>query len=98
MARNATLADVAATLIGNAASVESPRVVKVLAKDLYPSTDIPDLWVTQSIGDLDSLEIEQAIQRGLDQADRFQHRSLILGAFVAVKNRYRMSESLTPFI
>ncbi len=97
IAKDATSADVAATLIGNATDVESPNVTKVRAKELYQATDIPDLWVTKVIGPLEESQIEEALDRGMEQARVFQERDLIFGAFVAVKDQFRISESIRPF-
>jgi len=98
VARNAILADVAATLIGNATNVESPRVARAPARSLFQSTDIPNLLVTTKVGDLETWEVEQALDRGMRQADVFEKRDLIIGAVVAVKNRIRISQSLARLI
>jgi ApbE superfamily uncharacterized protein (UPF0280 family) len=86
---DATSADVAATLIGNATDIESPNVIKVLARDLYESTDIPNLWVTKTIGHLEKEEISQAIYQGMQKAEAFREKGLIIGAFLAVRNQFR---------
>jgi len=98
VANDATSADVAATLVGNATDVESPSVTKVLAKELYEGTDIPNLPVTKTIGRLEKWEVEEALHRGMQKAETFQERGLIRGAFLAVKDQYRISNSIMPFI
>jgi len=98
IANDATSADVAATLIGNATDVESPSVIKVQAKELYEATDIPDLSVTKAIGHLEKSQIEEALGRGMEKARAFQERGLILGAFLAVKDQFRISESIMPLV
>ncbi len=98
VAKDATLADVAATLVGNAADVEIPAVVKVLAKELYEATDIPDLLVTKSIGHLEKSQIEEALDRGMQKAETLQEKGLILGAFLAIRDQYRISNSVMPLI
>jgi hypothetical protein len=98
VANDATSADVAATLIGNATDVESPSVIKVQAKELYEATDIPDLSVTKAIGHLEKSQIEEALERGMQKAKAFQKRGLILGAFLAVKDQFRVSESIMPLV
>jgi ApbE superfamily uncharacterized protein (UPF0280 family) len=98
IAEDATSADLAATLIGNATDVEGPTIVKVLGKDLYPATDIPDLWVTKSVGHLEKSQIEEALDQGIQKAETFKERGLILGAFLAVKDRHRISNSIMPLI
>jgi ApbE superfamily uncharacterized protein (UPF0280 family) len=98
IANDATSADVAATLIGNATDVESPSVRKVQAKELYETTDIPDLSVTKAIGHLEKSQIEEALDRGMEKAEVFQERGLILGAFLAVKDQFRISKSIMPLV
>jgi ApbE superfamily uncharacterized protein (UPF0280 family) len=98
IANDATSADVAATLIGNATDVESPSVIRVQAKELYNATDIPDLSVTKAIGYLEKPQIEEALERGMQKAKAFQERGLILGAFLAVKDQFRISESIMPLV
>ena len=98
IAEDATSADVAATLIGNAADVESPTVIKVLAKELFRETDIPDLWVTKSVGHLEKFQIEEALDRGMQKAETLQEKGLILGAFLAIRDQYRISNSVMPLI
>lgn len=98
LAADAISADVGATLVGNAANVESPRVKRSPARELYPATDIPDLFVTVHIGDLDEVEVETALDAGIRKAEEFREDGLILGAFVAVKNHFRFTDSLKPFI
>ncbi len=94
VAEDACLADVAATLIGNVTNIQSPNVTKALAKQLYESTDIPDLWVTTSVGHLERWEIEEALGRGIQNALAFEEKGLIIGAFLAVKDQYGISKSI----
>lgn len=98
VANDATSADVAATLVGNATDVESPSVTKVLAKELYEGTDIPNLPVTKTIGRLEKWEVKEALHRGMQKAETFQERGLIRGAFLAVKDQYGISDSIMPLI
>lgn len=98
IANDATSADVAATLVGNATDVESPSVRKVLAKELYEGTDIPNLSVTKAIGRLEKWEVEEALNRGMQKAETFQERGLIRGVFLVVKDQHRISNSIMPLI
>ncbi len=98
IAVDATSADVAATLIGNATDIESPNIIKALARDLYEFTDIPDLWVTKSIGVLEASEVKQALDRGMRKAETFQEKGLIIGTFLAVKDQFTVSKPIFPFI
>jgi ApbE superfamily uncharacterized protein (UPF0280 family) len=97
-AGDAISADIAATLIGNATDVESPHIERILAKNLYPSTDIPDLLVTKRIGHLETSEIEEALESGMRKAKELQDRGLIIGAFIAVRDQYGVSDSMVTRI
>lgn len=90
-------ADVAATLIGNATNVKSHLVKRAIARNLYHSTDIPDLWVTTSVGDLAEEEVGEALDKGMQKAETFHEKGLIIGAFLAVKDQIRLSKSIVPF-
>jgi len=96
VARDAISADVAATLIGNAANVKSRAVSRDMAKNLYHATDIPNHLVTTGIGGLTKSEIDEAINAGRRKAETFQNMGLIIGAIVAVKDRTWISESILP--
>jgi hypothetical protein len=73
-------------------------VTKVLAKELYEGTDIPNLSVTKTIGRLKKWEVEEALHRGMQTAEAFQERGLIRGVFLAVKDQHRISNSIMPLI
>jgi ApbE superfamily uncharacterized protein (UPF0280 family) len=98
IANDSVSADVAATLIGNATEIGSPRVVRTLAKNLSPNTDIPDLLVTKSIGHLERSEIELALEQGIQKAETLKDKGLIIGAFIAVRDRYKISDSIATLI
>ena len=87
LAENASLADAAATVLGNFTNVEDLGVVRVLAETLYPGTDITGEWVTVQVGALPPERVEEALQNGLKKARALVERGLIKGALIAVKQR-----------
>lgn len=87
LAPSATVADAAATALGNACRVDSPAVKMVPAEMLRPDTDIPALMVTESVGVLTADEIEQALAQALDYAEMLVSKEIILGALVALRGR-----------
>lgn len=87
LAENASLADAAATVLGNFTNVEDPRIVRALAETLYPETDIAGEWVTIQVGALPPGRAEEALQNGLKKARALVERGLIKGALIAVKQR-----------
>ena len=86
IADQASMADAAATFLGNKTSVNSPTVKKVLAESIYPDTDLQGVEVTQSVGDLSEDEIETALSRGRSEALMLMERDLIYGAVISVKD------------
>ena len=85
LAKRASLADVAATYLGNKTNVESPRVRRDWAENIYPDTDIPGMRVTVSVGELSEVEIQQALESGKNEARRLMDKGIIHGTVLAVK-------------
>ncbi len=72
-------------MIGNAVNVEDPAIRRVLPETVYPDTDIPGEWVTESVEEISRQKIDEALQKGLSEAYRIYHNGHIKGAFIAVK-------------
>ncbi len=98
ISHDASSADAAATVIGNATNVESPNIFRCTAETIYPDTDIPKEWVTVSVGKLSLRKIERALENGLSQAYALYHRDLIQGAFIAVQGRVVSTDSVKPML
>jgi len=95
---NASLADAAATVIGNFTNVEDPNIMRSQAKEIYPDTDIPEEWVTVKVGKLSEEKIEEALDKGLSKADSLCQKELIRGALIAVQRRVTWTESLDSWL
>jgi ApbE superfamily uncharacterized protein (UPF0280 family) len=89
LAATAADADAAATLLGNAVDVASPAVVRRPARQLDPETDLGDVPVTVSVGDLATAEIAAALDAGARRAREMIEGSLIVGAFLALRGETR---------
>jgi uncharacterized protein len=87
LAEDASVADAAATVLGNFTNVEDPRITRATAESLYPETDIAREWVTTGVGALPPERVEEALQNGLRKARALVERGLIKGALIAVKQR-----------
>jgi ApbE superfamily uncharacterized protein (UPF0280 family) len=98
VAENAALADAAATVIGNATLVEDPAIKRCLPETIYPDTDIPGEYVTTEVGELSLRKIEEALQKGLQEALRIERHGHIRGAFIAVKGHTVWTESMNPWL
>jgi hypothetical protein len=98
LSQSASLADAAATVIGNFTHVEDPSIKRSLAERIYPDTDITGEWVTTEVGRLSQEKIEEALRNGLSKAHLICQKGLIKAALVAVKGRVAWTESLSPLL
>lgn len=84
VAASAVVADAAATALGNACNVQSPKVRRILAETVEPDTDIAGLLVTESVADLSESEIDAAIDNASIYAHGLVHDGVIMGAVVSL--------------
>ena len=94
IAKNASLADAAATIIGNETNIDSPHIKRERAEMIYPDTDIPAKYVTREVGDLTEKEKREAIKRGLKKAYELISKGIIIGSLISVKD----ITEYTPFV
>jgi ApbE superfamily uncharacterized protein (UPF0280 family) len=81
LARTASEADAAATIIANAVDLPGhPAVVRVPAHDLQPDSDLGARLVTRDVGELSGSEIEGALGAGAACARELLAAGLIEGA------------------
>lgn len=86
LARTASQADAAATIIANAVDLPGhPAVIRVPAKELKPDSDLGERPVTREVGALSESEVEQALEAGADCARRLLAAGLIEGAALRLK-------------
>jgi hypothetical protein len=97
-ATRASLADVAATLIGNAVDVDGAPIQRRPAREIDADTDIPDHQVTTWVGALSDQEVEAALANGITKALQLQDRGLITGAVVALRGKLRASGPLAELL
>ncbi len=98
VSENASLADAAATVVGNFTNVEDPRIKRSLAESIYPDTDIIGEWVTTEVGKLPSEKADLALEHGLQKADAIVKKQLIRGALIAVQGRVVWTDALEPLL
>ena len=67
LAKSCAVADAFATSLANGSYIDSPAVVRGLARLIDPDTDIPDLMVTESVGRLTPQEVNQSMQQVLEK-------------------------------
>lgn len=98
VAPNASLADAAATVIGNFTNVQAPAIVRSRAETLYPDTDIPGEWVTTKVGALSPQKVHEALRNGLKKAEEISQKGLIRGAFIALQGEALWTPALDPLL
>lgn len=98
VAANASVADAAATAIGNACFVKDDGVIQLPAESIDPNTDLAGLSVTAEVGILSTEKVLQAIESARRKAALLAHRKTILGAFIALQNVFAITDGLKPFI
>jgi hypothetical protein len=83
LAATAAAADAAATIIANAVDLPNhPAIARRPARDLQPDSDLGERLVTVAVGDLTREDREQALARGLAEAERLLREGLIGGASI----------------
>jgi uncharacterized protein len=83
LARTASQADAAATIIANAVDLRGhPRIVRCPANELQPDSDLGARLVTRDVGELSYAEVERALGAGADCARNLLAAGLIEGAIL----------------
>ncbi len=83
VAETSSKADAAATSIANACFSRDKNVFQVPARLIDPNTDIPDIPVTVSVGELNPETIRIALKRSWQKAEDYIKKGLIHGALIA---------------
>lgn len=96
LAVTAAAADAAATMIANAVNADHPSVERRPACDLDPDSDLGELPVTVSVGDLPPEIVGAALDRGLAEARRLRLCGLIDSAALSLQGHWRLQTSGTP--
>jgi ApbE superfamily uncharacterized protein (UPF0280 family) len=94
LSANASLADAAATVVGNFTNVEDPGIARSRAEAVYPDTDIAGEWVTTGVGTL-----PQKVEK---PAEWFQKPILVrpglIGVLIAVRPRVAWTSFLDSWV
>ena len=94
LARSASLADAAATVIANAVdSPGNPGIVRQPARELAPDSDLGSIPVTRSVGELTEDEIQEALDSGARVAEELLARDLISSAALSLQSHLRIVSS-----
>jgi len=98
LSETASLADAAATVIGNFTDIEDPSIEKLPAERIYPDTDIAGERITIKVGELSQEKIEKALNRGLSKTYSLCQKGLIKGSLISLKGRVVWTESLNSWL
>jgi uncharacterized protein len=91
LAKTASMADAAATIIANAVDLPGhPGVVRQPASELQPDSDLGARLVTRDVAALTESEIEQALEAGADCARRLLGAGLIESAALQLQGEATM--------
>ena len=90
LARNAALADAAATLIANAVDADDPGIRREPACVLDEDSDLGARPVTVAVPALNPETIDAALDAGVLAADALRNRGVIEGAALTVQGRWRV--------
>jgi ApbE superfamily uncharacterized protein (UPF0280 family) len=83
LARTAAMADAAATVIGNAVTVDDDRIVRRPACELKDDTDLGDIPVTVEVPPLPAAAVRQALQAGAQRARELIHAGVVWSCAIA---------------
>ena len=90
LAGNAAAADVAATLIANAVDVDHPSIERAPANTLDDDSDLGDLSVTVSVGDLPQDAVDDALDAGATVGEAMREAGLIESAVLSLSGEVRL--------
>ncbi|QIE46224.1 UPF0280 family protein [Pseudohalocynthiibacter aestuariivivens] len=96
LARNAAMADAAATLIANAVDLPGhPAIARLPASEVFADSDLGTRAVTVAVGPLTDLEIARALGRGLRTAETYRKRGLICAAALCLGGQQVLTHTMT---
>ena len=91
LARTASQADAAATIIANAVDLPGlPAIIRCPAHDLQPDSDLGARLVTRDVGDLSYYEIGEALEAGAEKARALLGQGLIESAALRLHGETRI--------
>jgi ApbE superfamily uncharacterized protein (UPF0280 family) len=93
LARDASSADAAATVIANAVNVDAPGIQRVPASQLRDDTDLGAIPVTVNVPPLSAAAVRHALDRGAGCAQALRARGHIVAAALVCQRQVRL---ITP--
>lgn len=93
LARTASEADAAATVIANAVNLADPRIQRRPACELKDDSDLGDLPVTVDVPPLEPARVQQALRAGLRRAQALRTAGLIWSAALICQNQMASTDT-----
>ena len=94
LARTASMADAAATVIANAVNLDDPRIVRRAACLLKDDSDLGDRRVTVDVPPLEPGLVDRALQSGRRRASELARDGLIHSALLVCQHRFARVEAI----
>lgn len=98
IANDASIADAAATAIANACFVKDSSIAQIPAEQMDYNTDLKGIHVTVDVGPLSTGKKIQAVKTALSKANALCGQGCIVGALIALKEVFVMTESVRELI
>ena len=87
LARNAAMADAAATMIANAVNIEDEAIHRRPACKLRDDSDLGAIPVTVDVGPLSAAKVRQALENGARRATELKDKDLIVVAYLQLQGQ-----------
>jgi uncharacterized protein len=98
LAESASCADAAATIIANAVDLPGhPAILRIPAREIAPDSDLGELLVTRSVGQLSDTEIACALRAGERIARELLDRKIIAAAALCLRGEPRVVPSVAEW-
>lgn len=85
-AENAAIADACATYVANETNVEDENILRCLAEEIDPETDIKGQMITCQLGSVNEKKKLEALLKGLNLSEDLYKRGIIKGAVLVIDN------------
>ena len=96
LARSASAADAAATIIGNAVDVDAPGIVRRPAGDVRDDSDLGRRLVTCAVPALSPAKVAEALAAGAAAAEEEIAGGRIVAAALSLQGRFRVVDAALP--
>ncbi len=97
LAKTASMADAAATMIANAVNAEHRAIRRLPAREVKEDSDLGDLLVTVEVGALPRPTVNEALEAGLRAARQLEKAGLAFDALLSLQSQWRTLKERPPY-